>query len=85
MWKSTATAPFDRNLQLAVIDTAGQVHALVFPCRRVLRGWVNSQTDLPVYVFPTHWREWNGVIEEASIGEPARDRLGSASDHQERT
>lgn len=69
MWRSTA-APFDRDLQLAVIDTAGDVHALVFPCRRVLRGWVDSQSGAPVYVFPTHWREWNGFIEEAPIGEP---------------
>lgn len=71
MWKSTATAPFDRHLQLAVIDTAGEVHALVFPCRRVLRGWVNSQTGAPVHIFPTHWREWNGITEKAPIGEPA--------------
>lgn len=75
MWKSTATAPFDRHLQLAVIDAAGEVHALVFPCRRVLRGWVNSQTGSPVYVFPTHWREWDGLIEEAPIGEPEPKRL----------
>lgn len=91
MWKSTATAPFDRQLQLAVIDPVGEVHALVFPCRRVLRGWVNSQTGSPVQVFPTHWREWESLIEEAPIGEPAPNRLAvdeayaheSASDHQE--
>ncbi len=71
MWQSTA-APFDRHLQLAVIDTAGEVHALVFPCRRVLRGWLNSRTGAPVDVFPTHWREWSG---EAPIGEPEQDRL----------
>ena len=81
MWKSTATAPFDRNLQLAVIDAGGEVHALVFPCRRVLRGWVNSQTGSPVYVFPTHWREWDGLIEEAPIGEPERDRLSIVQEY----
>lgn len=75
MWKSTATAPFDRHLQLAVIDTAGEVHALVFPCRRVLRGWVNSQTGAPVHIFPTHWREWNGITEKAPIGEAEQDRF----------
>ena len=74
MWQSTA-APFDRHLQLAVIDTGGEVHALVFPCRRVLRGWVNSQTGAPVDVFPTHWREWIGLIEEAPMDEPEHDRL----------
>ena len=57
MWQSTKIAPFDRNLQLAVIDATG-VHALVFPCRRVLHGWLNSQTGLPVQVYPSHWREW---------------------------
>ncbi len=74
MWQSTA-APFDRHLQLAVIDTVGEVHALAFPCRRVLRGWVNSQTGAPVHVFPTHWREWSGLLEEAPIGEPEQERL----------
>ncbi|MBR0972314.1 hypothetical protein [Bradyrhizobium japonicum] len=81
MWKSTAAAPFDRNLQLAVIDTGGQVHALIFPCRRVLRGWINSQTGLPVYVFPTHWREWDGRIEEAPIGEPEQERLAIVEEY----
>lgn len=78
MWQSTATAPFDCNLQLAVFDPAGEVHALVFPCRRVLRGWINSQTGLPVHVFPTYWREWAGGIEGAPIGV-----ISHASDHQE--
>ena len=54
---------------------AGEVHALAFPCRRVLRGWVNSQTGAPVHVFPTHWREWSGLLEEAPIGEPEQERL----------
>lgn len=80
MWQSTA-APFDRNLQLAVIDTAGEVHALVFPCRRVLRGWVNSQTDAPVHVFPTHWREWSSLIEEAPIGQPEQERLAIVEEY----
>jgi hypothetical protein len=33
-WKSIAAAPFARDLELVVIDSAG-VHALSFPCRRV--------------------------------------------------
>lgn len=80
MWRSTATAPFDLDLQLAVIDSTGE-HALVFPCRRVLRGWVNSQTRLPVHVFPTHWREWPGDIEKAPIGEPEQDRLSISEEY----
>lgn len=74
MWQSIATAPFDRDLELAVINTSG-VHALVFPCRRVLRGWVKSQTAASVHVHPTHWREWVGLIESAPLGEPEQERL----------
>jgi hypothetical protein len=39
----TWTAPFDRDLQLAVIDDTG-THALAFPCRRVPYGWIKSGT-----------------------------------------
>jgi hypothetical protein len=34
-WHTIATAPFDRDLELAVIGYDG-THALVFPCRRIL-------------------------------------------------
>ena len=43
-WQRISTAPFDRDLELAVFDTAGQVHALVFPCRRILGSWINAET-----------------------------------------
>jgi hypothetical protein len=56
-WQAISTAPFDRELELAVLDRGG-VHALVFPCRRVLRGWINSTRE-PVNVHPTHWRDWS--------------------------
>jgi len=36
-WQCIATAPFDRNLELAVINATGS-YALVFPCRRLLHG-----------------------------------------------
>jgi isoaspartyl peptidase/L-asparaginase-like protein (Ntn-hydrolase superfamily) len=55
--KSISTAPFDRDLELAVIDDDGP-HALVFPCRRILRGWVKSETEERVDVHPMHWRDW---------------------------
>jgi hypothetical protein len=58
MWQPIRTAPFDRDLQLAVLDTEG-AHALVFPCRRVLTGWVEAQTRRTVDVHPTHWRAWD--------------------------
>jgi hypothetical protein len=56
-WEPIASAPFDRDLELAVLDQ-GDVHALVFPCRRILGGWINSQTRARVEVWPSHWRDW---------------------------
>lgn len=56
-WLSISSAPFDRDLELAVIDGGG-VHALVFPCRRVLGGWLNAEITERIDVRPTHWREW---------------------------
>jgi hypothetical protein len=60
-WRAIASAPFGRDLELAVID-ANEVHALVFPCRRVLRGWVKAKTNSSVNVHPTHWREWDDSV-----------------------
>jgi hypothetical protein len=58
-WQPIATAPFDRDLLLAVIDQQGDAHALVFPCRRVLGGWLKAETKARIDVDPTHWRQWN--------------------------
>jgi hypothetical protein len=57
MWKSVSNAPFDRDLELAVID-GRDVHALVFSCRRVLNGWIKAETKERIDVRPTHWQEW---------------------------
>lgn len=57
MWQHISSAPFDRDLQLAVLDEEGP-HALVFPCRRILSGWMNSETRERLDVHPTHWRGW---------------------------
>ena len=57
MWQQVSTAPFDRDLELAVIDDDG-AHALVFPCRRILNGWMKMETKERLDVRPTHWREW---------------------------
>jgi hypothetical protein len=57
-WQPISTAPFDRDLELAVIDREGP-HALAFPCRRILGGWINSETRKRIAVRPTHWREWS--------------------------
>jgi hypothetical protein len=64
-WWAIASAPFDRDLELAVIEASG-MHTLVFPCRRVLRGWVDARTNLPVHVHPTHWREWDDSVSPLS-------------------
>jgi hypothetical protein len=58
MWQPISTAPFGSNLELAVIEREVP-HALVFPCRRVLHGWVHAETKSPVHVDPTHWRPWS--------------------------
>jgi hypothetical protein len=56
-WKSIPTAPFDRDLELAVIDRDGP-HALVFPCRRTFGGWLHAENKKLIDVRPTHWRDW---------------------------
>lgn len=65
MWHHVSTAPFDRDLELAVIDDGGGVHALVFPCRRISNGWMKAGTKERLDVRPTHWREW-----QSAPGEP---------------
>lgn len=62
-WQSISTAPFDRDLELAVIDCDG-LHALVFPCRRILGGWVKSASNETLEVHPSHWREWEPRLSE---------------------
>lgn len=57
-WQTITTAPFDQALELAIIGIEG-VHALAFPCRRVLRGWLNAETDEALSLRPTLWREWS--------------------------
>ena len=56
-WQGIRTAPFDQLLELGVIDGQG-VHALVFPCRRILGGWMKAETNTQIDVHPTHWRPW---------------------------
>jgi hypothetical protein len=56
-WQHIATAPFDCDLEVAVINHDG-AHALAFPCRRILGGWADAITKKLVAVNPTHWREW---------------------------
>ena len=59
-WKPIDTAPFDRDLELAVIDSRG-THLVAFPCRRRTdNGWLDVETKKRVYyIRPTHWRDWS--------------------------
>ena len=59
-WQRISNAPFERDLELAVIDADGP-HVLVFPCRRILAGWINAESKKCIDVRPTHWREWAKV------------------------
>ena len=67
MWRHISTAPFDRDIELAVIDNDGP-HALVFACRRILGGWMNSETRERLDVRPTHWRDWQQQQQQRQIG-----------------
>jgi len=58
MWQPISTAPFGRDLELAVIEGDGP-HALAFPCRRAFDGWVNAETKQRIDVHPSHWRQWD--------------------------
>ena len=57
-WNAIATAPFDRDLELGVME-GSDVHALVFACRRTMGGWINATTRQRVPVHPSHWRLWS--------------------------
>jgi hypothetical protein len=61
-WRPIASAPFDQELELSVIEE-DEVHVLLFPCRRTARGWVNASIKTAVPVRPTHWRPWPNVRE----------------------
>jgi hypothetical protein len=64
MWQPIASAPFDCDLELAVLDSDGP-HALVFACRRILGGWMKMETRERLDVHPTHWRRWDAHVHAA--------------------
>jgi hypothetical protein len=59
VWEKISTAPYNRDLELSVID-ADRVHALVFACRRTASGWIKVPSMERVVISPTHWRIWEG-------------------------
>jgi hypothetical protein len=54
-WQPISSAPFNRDLELAVINDDG-VRALVYPSRRILGGWIKSESKARINAQPTHWR-----------------------------
>ena len=57
VWHPISTAPFDRDLELGVVDL-NDVRAIPFPCRRVIGGWIKAETETRIDPCPTHWRDW---------------------------
>lgn len=81
-WRPVNEAPFDRDLEIAVIKDSNP-HALVFPCRRILGGWMKAETRERIKVRPTHWRDWRepstdaagaGALRTASAPRPREER-----------
>ena len=72
MWKPILSAPFGRDLELAVFDEDGE-HALVFACRRTKEGWVNAAGGARLDVRPTHWRDWDREGAEVRARKPVED------------
>ena len=58
-WQPT---PFERVVELAMINPDGTVHSLEFPCFRTFDGWLCAKTKRWVNVRPTHWRAWEERI-----------------------
>ena len=60
VWEKISAAPYDRDLELAVIE-GDRVYALVFACRRTASGWIKTPSMERVTISPTHWRIWSGT------------------------
>lgn len=68
-WQRAAVAPFDRDLELAIIGASG-IRPLAFPCRRLLHGWIAADTRQPLDIQPTHWREWISEMKPKRVKRP---------------
>ena len=53
-WREIETAPFDRELELAVID--GEVRPVGGFCLRHGDDWFDAETLRPIQITATHWR-----------------------------
>ena len=57
-WQPITTAPYNRDLEVAVVEGV-DAHTLVVRCRRTAGGWINAATGKRIDVNPTHWRNWS--------------------------
>ncbi len=81
-WQTASTAPFHRDVELAVIDR-GRTNAFVSPCRRTARGWVDANSGRALDLAPSHWREWrkppgHDAASRAAPGASAANERGSS-------
>ena len=53
-WRDIETAPFDRELELAIVD--GEVRPVSGCCLRHGGDWLDAETLQPIQVTATHWR-----------------------------
>jgi hypothetical protein len=64
-WNPITSAPFERDIELAVLDQNGE-HLVAFACRRGAEGWLSARSNRPVDIRPTHWRQWRERSETAA-------------------
>jgi len=57
-WNPITSAPFERDIELAVLDQNGE-HLVAFACRRGADGWFSAGSNRPIDIHPTHWRQWS--------------------------
>lgn len=60
MWQDVSTAPFDREVETAVIGE--RIVPVAVPCIRTPSGWRDAATLKKLSVEPTHWRSLPPVI-----------------------
>jgi hypothetical protein len=74
-WNPITSAPFERDIELAVLDQSGE-HLVAFACRRGADGWMTARSNQPVDIHPTHWRQWtekSETVAPAGKNEPLGD------------
>ena len=59
-WREIATAPFDREIELAVIND--HVDLLQGTCLRRGNDWLDAETLRPLTVTATHWRYRRPIV-----------------------